>query len=224
MKTLTFILTLGTIVSIGLFSSCDDRVELSEYPEQEPDTTLPALNHDLKFTAKIGPDSLIYRDLIGSEIGNGVSSFYGGLCFTDTNGFTYDSRMQGFNFGPHNDSASPRVIDFQLYGCIVDTLNTRRDGLIDLKQYDVGNINNGTSGFMVTYIDENYKVWSTLREDTIPDTQSGSLTITDLIDNYDGFSRYKAAGDFSNIQLYDTAENVMLIEGGQFVTRVGKYY
>lgn len=197
-------------------TGCQKGLELTEGEPEERFANLSSANNAYFFEAKIGSDSLIYRDLVDTNIANGAQTTFvpEPLC-----GSINIAKMESFFFGNATDTGATRVIQVSIWGCAPPQLNL--DTLINVQKYGYGSLIDTIPGVIVQYIDENDKLWQSVDSDgKLPGNQRDStFVITDMVNNSDPFAGRRIAGEFSVI-LYDSNDTQMNLEGGKFISRV----
>lgn len=200
--------------------SCEEELGLEPYtPEPKPDD-LPIIGSEIYMTANIGSQEVVIQNGVGGY-GNGIDSAWYQFC-SDT---TFDVlKGQSFYFNQFTDTTNVNSIWFEFLKCSPDTaIDVRFDSVIVLGTYGFGSIKDTIPGLVVTWIDNQQKVWKSAPEDSLPNGQNGTFTITDVVQNYDGFSEFIAAGTFEGT-VYDTVGNALTISNGKVITRMGRNY
>lgn len=199
-----------------LFTSCQKGLELTEGDPEQALENLSSSNKVFFFEAEIGGDSVIYRDLIDSNLANGVQTSFLDQSICDS---IFIPKVESFFFGNATDTGATRVIQISIWGCTPPQLDI--DTLIDVGTYDYGSFVDETPGVIVQYIDDDNKMWQSVGADgSLPSNQrEGTFMITDKVNNADPYAGRRIAGEF-NVILYDSNDNQMNLEGGKFISRV----
>ena len=208
------------ILAGTIFISCEEDLGLEPYvPEPKPDD-LPITGSEIFVSATIGSQEIAFQNQ-HAGYGNGIDSAWYQYC-SDT---TFDVlKGQSFYFNQFTDTTNVNSIWFEFLKCSPDTAtDVRFDSVVVPGTYGLGSVADTVPGLVITWIDDQQKVWSSAPEDTLPNGQSGVFTITDVVQNYDGFSEFIVAGTFEGT-VYDTVGNTLSITNGRVVTRMGRNY
>ncbi len=207
-------LVLAGILVAGV--SCQKGLELTEGDPEERLQNISSVNKSFFFEAEIGGDSLIYRDLIDSNLANGAQTSFLDESICDS---IFIPKVESFFFGNATDTGATMVIQISIWGCAPPQLNL--DTLIDVQTYDYGSIVDEKPGVIVQYIDDDNKMWQSVGSNgSLPSNQrERTFIITDMVNNSDPYAGRRIAGEF-NVILYDSNDNQMNLEGGKFVSRI----
>tara|TARA_Y100000768_G_C23888417_1_gene638849 strand:- start:63 stop:731 length:669 start_codon:yes stop_codon:yes gene_type:complete len=209
------------LTGMVIFNACKEDLDLEPLPENPVDSLLPPLGSEIYMSATIGGQTFNFvNDYNG--YGNGVDSAWYHYCTDSTNDVL---KSQTFYYNNFVDTTNANSIWFEFLQCSPDTeYNVALDSVVIPGTYGFGSVADTIEGVIITWIDASQQVWKSTREDTLPNGQVNStFTITDVVQNYDGFSYYLAAGTFQGI-VYDTNGNSMNISDGKFITRMGRDY
>ncbi len=200
--------------------SCKEELGLDPLEKEPAPEPLPIIGSEIFVSASIGgiPINFVNQH---AGYGNGIDSAWYIYCSSTSLDVL---KGQSFYFNQFTDTSNVNSIFFEFLACSPDTAtDIRFDSSLLVGTYDFGSIVDTIPGLMITWIDDQKKVWKSAPEDTLPVGQTGTFTITDIVQNYDGFSEFIAAGTFEGI-VYDTAGNSMNITNGRVVTRIGRNY
>lgn len=210
------VLALSTV-----FFACEEELGLEPLPPNPPQEVLPLLGSEIYLSANIGPQAIAIKNE-QKGYGNGVDSAWYNYCSATS----FDVlKGQSFYFNNFTDTSNINSIWFEFLKCSPDLeTDPRFDSVIVPGVYDFGSVKDRDEGVVITWIDQNKKVWKSTQEDTLPDAQVNSVfTITDVVRNTDGFSAFIVAGTFEGI-LYDTSGNTINVSNGQYISRMGRDY
>lgn len=215
------ILFIAGLAFFGTFVSCEE-LEVTEAPEQEQDSLYLPEDISLNASAIIG-GRLYTWDNEELGYGNGVGdSAYGTACYIG--GILKEQSFYFANFTDSlaQDSIFGKRLNIQIAGCApIGSTSLEEDSIINVGPYTYGNPYADSNGVVVTFVDDTGAVWSTVLGYGLTGQTGSTFTITDKVDNIDGFSKWIIAGDFS-CTLYDIDSNALTISEGSFTSRVGK--
>lgn len=196
--------------------ACQKGLELTEGEPEERFANLSSANSAYFFEAEIGGDSIIYRDLVDTNLANGAQTSF---IAEDYCGGVNIAKMESFFFGNATDTGATRIIQISIWGCAPPQLNL--DTLVDVQRYGYGSLIDTIPGVLVQYLDDDNKLWQSVDADgKLPQSQRDStFVITDMVNNTDQFAGRRIAGEFS-VVLYDSNGTQINLEGGKFVSRV----
>lgn len=203
-------------------TSCNEELEMTEAPEEVQDSLL--LPETMKIEANAIIAGRIYNwDSEEIGFGNGVGdTTYAASCYSGG-----QLKEQNFYFANFTDTLSldsvyGKRLSVQIAGCApIGSTNPVEDSIIYVGSYDYGNPFADSNGVVVTFLDDTGAVWSSILGPGITGQPGSTFTITDMVENYDGFSYWVIAGDF-NCTLYDVDGNSIVVSEASFISRVGK--
>jgi len=205
----------------SFFHACKEDLDLEPLPPVQVDSNLPAIGSELFVEFSInGTARRFDNEYEGYSFG--IDSAWYQRC-TDT---TFDRlKSQSFYVTRTADTPNVRFLNIEFLNCSDElTLELDFDSVLVPGTYGFGSVADTLQGAVITWVDNDRKVWKSTMDDTLPDPNIASIfTIQDVVRNYDGFARYYVAGTFEGI-LYDTSGNDMTISNGVFVSRMGREY
>lgn len=202
---------------------CREEVEPTVFEETPTPDPIPVWGDELFLQAQIDGASKNWRN--DGVTGNGIDSAWYTVC-SDT---TLD-RLKGQStyWGAFSalDTGALNWISIELLGCApFYEMDIDKDSIIRLGSYDYGSSIDTLQGVVITFADDTGLVWSTQYPpgNFTPQPQTSKFIIRELLQNHDGFSAYTMAGEMECV-LYDTNGNSILLNNGQFISRIGRAY
>ncbi len=209
--------------SVLAIIGCREEVDPTVFEETPTPDPIPVWGDELFLSAQI--DGATKAWMNDGSSGNGIDSAWYTVC-SDTSLDRLKGQSTYWGAFGELDTGALNSISIELLGCApFFEMDIDKDSIIRLGSYEYGSNIDTLQGVVVTFADDTGMVWSTQYPpgNFTAQPQTSKFIIRELLENPDGFSAYTMAGEMECV-LYDTNGNSILLNNGQFISRIGRAY